>query len=509
MVSATNVVLEVQPVEHRLSGSLKKVISFPVFLAALLVITAGFQAHLHMADPDTWWHARVGQSILATGHFPRHDIYSFTVRGNPWFDYEWLGDVALGLAGRWGLPGLLTLLGGLSGLLLVLLYIYGTLLTGNVKASFAACAILLPLEAVFFTLRPQVIGYCFLLFLLILLELYRQGHERVLWAIPPLFLVWVNTHGSFFLGLCIFATYWACGWFRFEWGELNATRWTPRQSRNLLLTILASVVALPLTPYGAKLAAYPFEMALLQPLNVANIQEWQPMNLGEAWGKAFLLMILALFIVQIGWKPRFRLFDLVFLVATIGASAVHLRFVIVLIFAFLPWLARFLSRWLTPYAPSKDQYALNVALIGLMAFGLIHFFPTTPKIEAVLGKTYPVQAVAYMQAHPMPAPMYNDYGWGGYLIWTYGTAHPVFIDGRCDIYEYAGVFADYLAISRLGADTPMLLAKYDIRSVFIHSDSVLATYLRAVPGWQLVYQDKVAAIFIHTGFYPQARPRKS
>lgn len=508
MVSATNVVVETHASEHHLAGIAKKVISFPVFLAALLVVTAAFQAHLHMADPDTWWHARVGQAIVATGHFPTQDVYSFTVRGNPWMAYEWLGEVVIGRAAQWGLPGLLTLLGGLSGLMMLLLYVYGTIVTGNVKAAFAACAILLPLESVFFTLRPQVIGYCFLLVLLILLELYRQGHERVLWAIPPLFLVWVNTHGSFFLGLCIFGVYWACGLFRFEWGDLNANRWTPRQSRNLLLTILASAAVLPLTPYGAKLAAYPFQMALLQPLNVANIQEWQPVNFGEAWGKAFLLMVLALFVVQIRWKPRFRFFDLVFLLATISASALHLRFIIVLIFAFLPWLARFLSRWLTPYAPSKDQYALNVALIALMAFGLYHFFPTTQKIDELLGKTYPVSAISYMRTHPVPGPMFNEYGWGGYLIWTFGTSHPVFIDGRCDIYEYGGVFGDYLDITRLHADTPLLLAKYNIRSAFIQPDSILATYLKAVPGWKLVYQDKIAAIFVHTGAYPAAVTKK-
>ena len=33
--------------------------------------------------------------------------------------------------------------------------------------------------------------------------------------------------------------------------------------------------------------------------------------------------------------------------------------------------------------------------------------------------------------------------WGGYLIWNVAYI-PVFIDSRIDIYEYNGVFADYL-----------------------------------------------------------------
>lgn len=502
---------EGQASENRLAELLKNIISFPVFLGVLLAAVAGYQAHLHLADPDTWWHAKVGQLILATGHLPTHDIYSYTVTGHPWIAYEWLGEVLIGWSAKWGALGLLGMLCAFSGLLMVLLYLYGTVYTGNVKASVAACAILLPLAAVFFTLRPQLLGYCYLLVLLILLELYRQGHEKVLWAIPPLFLLWINTHGSFFIGLGIFGVFWLCGLFEFEWGSVVAKRWTNRQSRNLLLTILASTVLLPLTPYGTQLAAYPFEMAILQPLNIANIQEWQAVSFGEAWGKAFLVLVLALFIVQLKWKPRFRFFDLVFLLVTIFAAALHIRFIIVLVFAALPWLTVFLGRWLTPYVRSKDQYVLNVALIALIAFGFVHFFPSQKKIDKRLGKTYPMNAIAFMKTHPaaVPEPMYNDYGWGGYLIWSFGNSHgtsrPVFIDGRCDIYEYAGVFRDYLNISRLKPDTPMLLAKYDIRSVFTGGGGILATYLRSTADWKEIYRGKVASIFVFKGHYPVAK----
>jgi hypothetical protein len=510
MVSTSSVMgEEVRIQEHHLSGMWKKVISFPVFLGVLLAAVSAYQARIHLADPDTWWHAKVGQLILATGHLPRHDIYSFTVHGSPWIAYEWLGEVLIGWAGYHGVTGLLILLSVLSASLMVLIYIYGTVCTGNVKAALAASAILLPLEAAFFTLRPQVIGYCFLVLLLILMELYRQGREKVLWAIPPLFLIWVNTHGSFFLGLGIFGVYWLCGLFEFDWGNIEAKKWTPRQNRNLLLTILFSVAMLPLTPYGAQLGAYPIEMALFQGLNIKSIQEWQPVSFGEPWGKAFFLILLALFLVQLWWKPRFRLFELVFLLTALLAGAMHIRFITVLVFASVPWVTRTLGRWLTPYAPSKDQYVLNVALIAILVFGLIHFFPTQKKIDATLAKTYPMSAIAYLKTHNVPEPMMNEYGWGGYLIWTFGTAHPVFIDGRADIYDYAGVLKDYLDINALKADTPFLFAKYHIRSVFTPSDSILTTYLKAAPGWSLVYEDKIAAIFVYHGTYAKAAPSKS
>lgn len=514
MGSTSGLVQEEKPrvKDRRLSGWLKKLISFPVLLAALLMGAAGFQAHLHLADPDTWWHALVGQLIMATGHFPTHDIFSFTVHGNPWIAYEWLGEVIIGLVAKgWGVSGLLALLCVLAAAIVLLLYIYGTVATGNVKASFAAAAVLLPLTSVFFTLRPQLIGYAYLGLLLILMEGYRQGREKVLWAIPPLFLVWVNTHGSFFLGLGILGVFWLCGVFEFDWNGLEARRWSPRQSRNLLLTILASILLMLLTPYGAQLAAYPIEMAVLQPLNINSIQEWQAVNMGTAWGIAFLLLLLGLFLVQLFFKPRFRLFDLVFLLATIVASALHIRFIIILIFAIFPWLVRLIARWFSPYDPRKDKYALNVAFIAVLAFSFAYFFPSQKKINARLEKSYPLQAIAYLKSHAVPGPMMNFYGWGGYLIWTFGNAHgsshPVFIDGRADIYEYGGVLKDYMDLMGLSPNTPLLLAKYNIRSVFIPPDSSLSTYLKVVPGWSLVYQDKIADIFVFRGSYPT--PKKA
>ena len=64
MVSTSSVVEEEkQATDHRLTGLLKKAISFPVFLAVLLMGVAAYQARMHLADPDTWWHAKIGQLI--------------------------------------------------------------------------------------------------------------------------------------------------------------------------------------------------------------------------------------------------------------------------------------------------------------------------------------------------------------------------------------------------------------------------------------------------------------
>jgi len=115
----------------------------------------------------------------------------------------------------------------------------------------------------------------------------------------------------------------------------------------------------------------------------------------------------------------------------------------------------------------------------------------------MLDEVYPRQAVEYLREHPVAGPMFNEYGWGGYLIWKLGPEHKVFIDGRADIYEYAGVLSDYLRISQLDPDTLFLLRKYEVEGCLLERKAPLATLLAALPDWERVYSDKVSTLFVH------------
>jgi len=65
---------------------------------------------------------------------------------------------------------------------------------GNSKAGFVGAAALLALANLSFSLRPQMLGYLFLILTLIALERFRQRKQRAVWLLPVLFLVWINTH---------------------------------------------------------------------------------------------------------------------------------------------------------------------------------------------------------------------------------------------------------------------------------------------------------------------------
>ena len=142
---------------------------------------------------------------------------------------------------------------------------------------------------------------------------------------------------------------------------------------------------------------------------------------------------------------------------------------------------------------------MNLAIIALLAFSIVLMVPGKPAMDSLVAKDYPVAAIQYLRQHPQPARMFNDYTYGGYLIWQLGPQQKVFIDGRADMYEYSGVFQDYVRIVNLDRDALSLLGKYDIQSCLIKRKSALATLLAASPDWKQTYADDLSVNFRAVG----------
>jgi hypothetical protein len=478
---------------------LKRVFSFPAMLGALLVAGVFWAKRDFDVDTDFWWHLKVGEDILATHHWPSTDPYSFTASGHPWIAAEWLGDVLFAAVERiGGLPALALLLILISAAVILALYLFCTLRSGNSKAAFVATAILTVLSLPVLTFRPQMFGFLFLILTLIALELFRQRRYLGLWFLPLLFLVWENTHGSWVLGFVIVAVYWVCGLKSFSLGGMEMRAWTPAERQRISLIFLLCLVVLPITPYGARLAPYPFQVGASSfPVNLASINEWQPMPFNLFGAKLFLALILGFFVAQVAYKPRWRLEELVLFFLGTTMACLHVRFILVFVPFFAPIFATLLARWVPGYERDKDQYWANGTIMAALLVAMVHYFPAGAEIEKDIAKMYPSGAVAYMRTHPISGRMFNSYGYGGYLIWT-GARDKIFIDGRGEFYEIAGVFTDYMHISLLKPGTLSVLRAYQVQACLLIRDQALANFLAALPDWQIVYADNVSVLIVRT-----------
>lgn len=484
----------------RLRTTLKKCFSFPVLMGTVLLVANFVIERSLRTEPDTWWHIKYGESILQTGHWPAGDIYSFTAHGIFRMAFEWGGSVLMALTYQLcGVRGMDVLIIVLTSAIVILLYCYAWLRSHNSKAALLATVVALPLATMCFTLRPRLLGFIFILLTLICLERYRQGVQKTLWVLPLIFLLWINSHGSWALGLFILGAYWASGLVGFSWGGLHAQRWRQDQRIHLALVFLMSVVVLPLNPYGTRLVAYPLNMALYQPVGVKYVQEWQPLPFAFWQSKLLLLLVLAFIVAVVALRPTYYMEELgLFLFATY-ATLLHARFVMLFAILMAPILASILARWVPPYEPAIDKHALNTALILIAVVGMAFYVPSSAQLNKDLLKKYPVKAIEYLKHHSVPGPMFNDYNFGGYMLWAMGPKHQVFIDGRADLYEETGVFSDYVRIVNLGPETLAILHSYGIRSCMIGPKTALSTLLSSLPSWKRVYEDKLAAIYVRTG----------
>jgi hypothetical protein len=479
-----------------INALLQKAFSFPAMLGVALIGRVFYEARLFSVDPDLWWHVKVGQDILASHHWPTVDPYSFTVAGQPWIAYEWLGDVLLGwIAKTGGLLGLEILLFALASIVMLALYGYATMKSGNSKAGFVVAGLMCSLAFASFSLRPQMIGYLFLILVLIIMEKFRQGKNKALWFLPPIFLLWVNTHGSFIIGIGVVVFYLVVGLWEFDAGTIEGHTWTRQQRVRLELALLLSLAVLPLTPYGTQVAVYPFNMAFGQPVNIANVQEWQPMPFELSGGKLFLIAVIAFLAAQMMMRIKMPAGDAALFFGGFAMACLHRRFLLLFVPFFAPLAASLVARWLPRYDRGKDHFYLNAAIMAAAVMGMGWYFPKTSDLEKAVARIYPVQAVEYLRQHPVPGPIFNSYGFGGYLVDKL-PEQPVFIDGRGDLYERAGIFGEYVEVTQLHAAAFQILASHKIEACLLDRKEALATVLKAMPDWDLLYTDSVSALFV-------------
>jgi hypothetical protein len=145
---------------------------------------------------------------------------------------------------------------------------------------------------------------------------------------------------------------------------------------------------------------------------------------------------------------------------------------------------------------------LNAAIMALSLLLAIAVFPSHKKLEAEAEADSPVKAVEYIQTHHLSGRMLNEWIYGGYLIWA-APEHPVFIDGRSDVFEWTHVIDEYGDFATLAKPPSVLLDKYHISICLLSRQSPLTVVMGLLPQWRQVYSDNNSVIFVRT---PAASP---
>jgi hypothetical protein len=479
------------------SAARRSWLSFPVVLAASLAYLVFVLSKRNIADPDLWWHLRNAQQLVATGHLPIADSYSFTAHGAAVLPFEWLAELPYYAAYKWaGLTGVFVLVFLLCTAIVLGIFRVSYLASGDVKNSFLFSIGAAILAAVSIGARTLLFGWVCLVLLMLILETVRRGGWKWLVLLPPLFCIWINLHGSWPMGLVVFGAFIVSGMIEGAWGQTYATRWSALEFRKLVLTALGSVAAIFVNPFGYRLVLYPFQVMFGGSPGMGQIQEFAPVDFQTPWGKVMILLIFSVLLVALFSRVRWRLDEVALVMLAFYFSLTHVRFIFLAGILLAPIFARRVDL-MTPYESGSDR-RLNNAIALLVLFGL--FFVSAPRRSNFQSPVkYPVGAVAYMEANGIRGRLFHEWVWGGYLIWKMPQSK-VFIDGRGDPYVPTGVLKDYFA-ALYDQNPQAVLDKYRIEYVLMSPDSSLVKSLTSSAAWSISYKDD-ASILLHRSASP-------
>ena len=438
--------------------------AFPIGVAAAaFTLAVGYPA----GDPDTYWHLASGQWMLDHREILRADIFSSTVRGQPYSLGEWLGEVLQALAfdaGGWA---------GLAIFRAVLVWVGAFFVARLARRTGAplVSALLVVIWAIVvfktrWTDRPAL--FSFILFPVVLDLLYtaRAGSRRALLAIPPLILLWANLHGGYAVGIALV----------FAFAVEAVIRRQPARA-SFAVALIACIALSFLDPetFGVAGAA---GHALAPPRFIA---EEAPPDVLEPSGFVFAAFVLAT--LGIALLDGGGLLDALVLLPLLWLALSAQRHLVFFVFAATPFVAAGAARAYARLLPR----ARTVRPLPAPAAAALALLLSSGALVSAIGapvapdeRAYPAAAVAALKTGS--GTLLNEYDWGGYLIYRV-PERPVFVDGR--LFPFSpGVLRDYRDAVELRQSWRDVLVKYDVREVLLRPAKPLAVVLRE-DGWRV------------------------
>ncbi|MEI7452372.1 MAG: hypothetical protein WCK37_04210 [Candidatus Falkowbacteria bacterium] len=518
----------------------------------LLIFSICFNSTASYLDPDFGWHLKMGQEIINTGAVPHINTINYTLAGARWVDHEWLSEAlmykAYTVTGYQGIEIILSLL------IVLILFLLNRFIKKQSETSIYSDYLIMALEIFAliaalpsFGIRLQEIGLLFFLLLILIIKNYEKNKNyKILWFLLPLLYLWSNLHGTFLIAFFV------CGIFigvkivelilhkKIPEKYLDYTNiLTGKQISIFFVFALAAGLTTLLTPYGGELYSFLFTYSNTYYMTV--IAEWWPQwffpySYAQLLFISFTLSIICLNIyLALKKSKKIDLLDLALILIFSAMALKSRRHTQLLVIISLPIIFVFIKDFLDlnnlkpQVVEKKSLYKLGgkifiiIILILISAGKLADSNSVKNPFQDFCG-SYPCAAIKFIQDNPQynSYKLYNNYAWGGFLIWTYPTRQ-LFIDGRMPqanyenyslLEEYKSFYdKDAIKISSKinkhdiklfmldNSDNKMKLSWLEKYFFMIDENKVnekkdeLKDYLNTSAEWKIIYQDKLSVIY--------------
>jgi hypothetical protein len=449
----------------------------------------------------------------------------------PFFAWEWLWDLGFGwLHLHFGMAAVVLASVVVLCLTSALLFRLVCRHCENRLIAIGATFLAISGSAIHWLARPHLFSLLFTVILLLMLSSIEDMESsdarklRLLWAMPPMFVVWTNLHGGFLVGIMVLGMYAAgalAGWL-FETDQVRRSGFL-QSARRYALTALACAAASFVNPYTYHLHTHIVEF-FRDPYHFENISEFQSLSF-HATATRYLEIMIVLAVAASVWNLTRRNFTP--LILTLGwahAALLMARNIPLFLLISAPIIAGAVQEWLraaqTADLPAwflKRVDALREAamefgsldaaprlhlasavVIGFIGAGLIYGHSASPTWRAEYDpKVYPARALEHIQAAGDAKRIFADDEWGDYLAYRlYPTGGKVFVDGRSDFYggDFERRYIDVLNVNYKWQTT---LDGYCVDTMLLRADSPLAGAVKESQRWRLDYDDGIAIVFTH------------
>ena len=137
--------------------------------------------------------------------------------------------------------------------------------------------------------------------------------------------------------------------------------------------------------------------------------------------------------------------------------------------------------------------AVLFVVLAIPRFGCIVIDP-----PSALGQ--PVRAIGLLRASGVSANMAIDFDWGLYAAYHVSPTIKVSVDGRREAAYGDRAYQQNLDFKFGQGDWTALLRDYDTQLALVRRAEAADNLLRLKPGWTLLYEDPLAALFGRADF---------
>lgn len=504
---------------------------FGVLVLGLRVI-----GNVRTIDLDLFHMMALVREALALGRIPMEDVFAYTSSVSPVVHHEWgtgaviyFFVVGLGL-GAHGLVLLRFLL--LAGVVACCITVARHRGAGWLEMTMAA-----PLGIVLFwpglsPVRAHMFTFLLLALLLVLLERERQGDRRWLLLWPLIFVLWLNLHGGFVVGVGLLGVYTLERFLRVAWrgepaapasasgtedGSIPRHPWREafRQTRYLILAVGVTLPLLIVNPYGLEYIPYIWHAVTM---DRPYMTEWFPL-----WSPSFrgapLLLFLASVLVAVytQWRGECwkRLPGLAMVLVAAAFALQSVRILPIYVVVWFSYVSPALSS--TPVVPMARRLwrrharpvaalTLIVSTLGLARIvqqeALTVFLPTQQGDHRQLFPAGPVQ---YLSEIDFQGNLMTPFGVGAYVSWNLHPRVKVGMDSRYEVAYDPALAEETMRVYRGDGDWREFLVRHPTDAVLVPRpgalDSLMVGWTRdgdsrpEPPDWIEVFRDDAYAIF--------------